>query len=168
MGGKAMWGIASSIRGGTRLGSTTAEPVGSYEITPSSETASEATPSWLSEVQKLVPGEALAAYIALQPVAAMAQHPGNVRIVLALVFLFVTIILKWIGTQDPAAADPARTTQRTAVAISAASFISLVYATGGQIFWHPPLADQALYGQIGAAAIGAVGPALFRWIQRLG
>jgi hypothetical protein len=109
-------------------------------------------PSWINEVRVLIPGDALAAYVALQPIATTAANPENVRIVLALVFLVVTIVLRWIGTAG----------QYGVVLISALAYIALVYATGGQIFWHRPFPDQALYAQIVAVALGLLGPAIWR------
>jgi hypothetical protein len=119
-------------------------------------------PSWLSDSRKLIPGEALAGFLSLQPISKLAQKPGNVSVVLALAFLLVTILLRWIGTQDPTATDPKKTVEFPAVGISALSFISLVYATGGQIFWHSPVPDQQLYGQILAAVLGILGPVVYR------
>jgi hypothetical protein len=122
----------------------------------------EAEPSWLTESRKLIPGEALAGYLSLQPLAAIAKEPENLKIVLAMAFCAVTALLRWFGSQDPGAADPKRTTQAGVVVISTACFICLVYATGGQVFWHEKWPDQSLYGQIGAAALGILGPAIYR------
>ena len=82
--------------------------------------------------------------------------------VLALVFAVVTVVLRLLGTQDPTDPNPGGTTQFGVVAISALSFISLVYATGGQMWWHRPIDDQQLYGQIAAAALGLLGPTVYR------
>jgi hypothetical protein len=171
--------IFSSIRGRTRIGKSTepppagATPATRYDLEPSGErdstpgtAAPAAEASWLAEVQKLVPGEALAGYIALQPIASVAENPTNVKIVLALAFLVVTIFLRWVGSQDPGSPNPAQTAELPTVVISALSFICLVYATGGQLFWHQPVPDQSLYGQIGALALGAVGPRLAHMMQR--
>jgi transposase len=48
--------------------------------------------------------------MSLHPVAAAAHSPENVKIVLALVFLAVTVILRWYGSQDPDAQQPKNTT----------------------------------------------------------
>lgn len=128
---------------------------------------SEQTPQapWLRESSKLIPGEALAAYLSLQSVARIASRPENVKIVLAIVFLAVTIVLRWLGSQDPAAQDANKTTQPWVIVISAVSYVFLVYASGGQIFWHRPIPDQQIYGQIAAAALGVLGPAIHRRLQ---
>ena len=129
---------------------------------PQSPTPPPSKPSWLADSRKLIPGEALAGYISLEAISTNAVHPQNITIVLGLVFLMVTIVLRWIGTQDPEADAPALTAQWGVVLISALSFVFLVYATGGQIWWHAPITDQKLYGQIFAAALGILGPSLYR------
>ena len=118
--------------------------------------------SWLADSRKLIPGEALAGYHSLQPLSKLAAHPANIVVVLALVFAVVTTVLRWIGTQDPTDNNAGGTTQWWVVLISLLSFVSLVYATGGQMWWHRPIDDQQLYGQIAAAALGLLGPTLYR------
>ena len=112
---------------------------------------------WLSQSRKLIPGEALAGYIALQALAETATEPGNVRIVLAIVFLFVTFFLRYVGSQESESGG-SKSVQWGVVIISGLSFVFLVYASGGQIVWHEPVADQQLYAQILAFALGIVGP----------
>jgi hypothetical protein len=128
--------------------------------------AASEQPQWLTDASKLIPGEALTGYLSLQILTRAAQQPQTVGIVLALTFLVVTIVTRWFGSQDPNAADPQPTTQPVVVAIAALSYIALVYATGGQVAWHAPIADQQLYGQIAAGAIGALGPTLARRFSR--
>ncbi|HEY0172378.1 MAG TPA: hypothetical protein VGB98_15255 [Pyrinomonadaceae bacterium] len=113
--------------------------------------------SLLSDYKNLIPGEALAGYVALQAFAEGAKNPDNVRIVLAIIFCVVAVVLRLIGTQD-------RTTKRPqygAVILGAVSFILLVYATGGQIFWHRAVEDQTFYAQIFASALGILGPPIY-------
>jgi hypothetical protein len=113
---------------------------------------------WLARARVLIPGEGLAAYIALQPLAAIAKHPDNVKVVLALVFLVVTIAIRWLGTEDPRKGPTWRHPDYAVIAISALSYVFLVYATGNQIFWHRPIDDQQLYGQVAATGLGVIGP----------
>jgi hypothetical protein len=129
---------------------------------PAQSNPPQKEPSWLEDSRRLIPGEALAGYISLEAISATAVNPLNINIVLGIVFLVVTILLRWIGTQDPEADAPALTAQWGVVLISALSFVFLVYATGGQIWWHQPVVDQKLYGQIFAAALGILGPNLYR------
>jgi hypothetical protein len=67
--------------------------------------------SWLADSRKLIPGEALAGYLSFQATSKLAKHPVNIVVVLALVFAAVTIVLRWVGTQDPTAKNPGGTTQ---------------------------------------------------------
>jgi hypothetical protein len=114
--------------------------------------------SILDDYKKLIPGEALAAYVALQAVAEKAENPGNVRIVLALACCLLTVFLRWVGTQDKATRKP----QYGAVLFAAVAFILLVYAAGGQVFWHPRFPDQQYYAQIIATILGVAVPILYR------
>jgi hypothetical protein len=157
-----MKAILDGIRGTMRLGTPvlkSGKNRASFDLTA---TTAEIEPSWLEETRKLIPGEALAGYLSLQPIAKAAAHPQNVKIVLAIVFLVVTVVLRWYGTQDPTSADPSATAQIGAVAISALSYIFLVYSTGGQLFWHRTFSDQQLYAEISTAALGILGPSLFK------
>jgi hypothetical protein len=156
-----MGSLFGGIRGSLRLGKSAKGRGGeraSFDLTESTESE----PSWLEETRKLIPGEALAGYLSLQPIAKAAAQPQNVKIVLAIVFLIVTFVLRWFGTQDLNSTDPSKTVQIGAVAISVMSYVFLVYSTGGQLFWHHPLPDQQLYAQILAAALGILGPTLAR------
>lgn len=128
----------------------------------SAHAVQQTEPSWLTESRKLIPGEALAGYLSLQALGKIAQNPQNVGIFIALVFCVVTILLRWFGTQDPDAPRPSHTVQWTAVIISTLSYIFLVYASGGQLFWHRPFPDQKLYAQILSVALGILGPTLYR------
>ena len=156
-----------NLRGTTRFGSPARGPGNDAkpEFAPSAETAQGGT-GWISGVRKLVPGEALAGYISLQALAKVAQDPARVAVILAITFLAVTLITRFLGTQDPRSETPWRTTQPLVVLLSGLSFVSLVYATGGQIFWHEAIVDQQLYGQIASVAIGAVGPPICDWVTR--
>jgi hypothetical protein len=140
-------------------------PAAVPQVTARPAAASE-PPQWLSDAGKLIPGEALTGYLSLQILTRAAQQPQNVGIVLALAFLVVTIVTRWFGSQDPTAIDPQPTTQPAVVVIAALSYVALVYATGGQVAWHDPIADQQLYGQIAAGAIGALGPTVARRFGR--
>lgn len=113
--------------------------------------------SVLDDYKKLIPGEALAAYVALQAVAEKAENPANVRIVLALACCLLTVLLRWVGTQDRTTKKP----QYGAVIFAGVAFILLVYAAGGQIFWHARVPDQQFYAQIAAAILGVLVPALY-------
>lgn len=113
--------------------------------------------SILDDYKNLIPGEALAGYVALQAFAAGARNPENVRIVLALIFCAVAVGLRLIGTQDKVTKRP----QYGAVILGALSFVALVYATGGQIFWHTRAEDQEYYAQIFATALGILGPPIY-------
>jgi len=138
-----------------------AEDKPKVKTTPKTVTKTE-EPIWLVESRKLIPGESLAGYLALQPLSKLAVNPVNIQIVLALVFLVVTFVLRVFASQDPDNPNPAKTTQWDAVFISTFSYIFLVYAMGNQVFWHAPITDQQLYGQIGAAALGILGPTLHK------
>jgi hypothetical protein len=114
--------------------------------------------SILDDYKKLIPGEALAAYVALQALAEKAENPDNVRIVLALACCLLTVFLRWIGTQHETTRKP----QYGAVIFAAVAFILLVYAAGGQIIWHPRFPDQQYYAQIVATILGVIVPVLYR------
>jgi hypothetical protein len=153
------------FRGSLRISGSQRLPPSTFRLSgESSDAGDRAKQSWLTQARILIPGEALAGFIALQPVAAAADNPDNVKIVLAQVFLIVTIVLRWIGSEDATAPRPRRTAQVGVVVISALSYTLLVYATGGQIFWHHALPDQMRYAQILAAALGIVGPTLYHTI----
>ena len=111
-------------------------------------------PSALDDARKMIPGEALAGYVALQAFVAKTDSPEDAAIVLALVFLVVTFVLRFFGTQDPDATRPARTTQWIVVVSSVVAFVALVYASGGRIWWHRTIANQTFYGQVAATALG--------------
>jgi hypothetical protein len=155
-----------NLRGALRFEQPKPPPVRKKDFELSTEKHGEPEkpeePSWLKDSRKLIPGEALTGYIGLQSLAALAKNPENVRIVLAIVFCVVTIILSWVGTQDPKSPKPSTTTEFGVVLISTASYIALVYATGGQLYWHETIPDQTLYAQIVAAALGILGPPLYR------
>lgn len=148
------------FRGELRIGKTVPRLQGAAApgLLTTGNQASDTEPSWLAYARILIPGEALAGYISLQSLEKLATHPENVQIFLALAFCCVTIVLRWIGTQDPNAADPRKTVDYAVVVISTLSYISLVYATGGQIFWHQPVVDQQLYAQIISCVLGILGP----------
>jgi hypothetical protein len=152
----------TSVRGAFRLGTVAPIENGDDFSLQGNKPDHVIEPHWLRETSKLIPGEALAAYLSLQAVAQIAKHPANVKITLAIIFLLVTIILRWIGSQDPTNPKPRNTSQLGVVLISAFSFVFLVYASGGQIYWHNPFDDQQTYGQIAAAALGVVGPSLHK------
>jgi len=159
------------FRGSLRLGTTirsSADSRSQSDFTPSSEGSANQTtaePSWLAESLKLIPGEALAGYLSLQALGKFAQNPANVNIFIALVFCFVTVVLRWFGTQDPTAPKPSHTVQWTAIIISTLSYILLVYSSGGQIFWHQPITDQKLYAQILSVALVILGPTVYKAIS---
>jgi hypothetical protein len=104
----------------------------------------------------------MAGYLSFAGLANAAQNPEVFTVFLAIVFLVVTILLRWIGTQDPDAAIPAKSSQWLAVVTSAVCFVSLVYASGGQIWLHAPFDNQKLYGQVVTAALGIVWPPVYR------
>ena len=118
--------------------------------------------SWLSDAKKLIPAESLAGYLALQPASLVAKNPENVKVVLADVFLAVTFVVALYGSQDPKSRSPMQSSQPIIVLMSCLCFVSLVYAVGGQITWHWPIVDQALYGQISTAALGICSPYICR------
>jgi hypothetical protein len=162
-------GALDTFRGTLRFGPTTAPPKaaagGSKRFQPSAETGrSNEEPGWLEQSRKLIPGEALAGYLSLQALAnpKIASNPQNIRIVLALVFAVVTVLLRWLGSQDPNAPRPSKTVEWSVVALSTLSYVCLVYCTGGQIFWHARVEDQELYAQIFAVALGILGPAIIK------
>jgi hypothetical protein len=113
--------------------------------------------SVLDDYKKLIPGEALAAYIALQALAEQAENPVNVSIVLAISCCLLTIFLRWVGTQDRVTRRP----QYWAVLFAAVAFVLLVYAAGGQIFWHQKITDQQFYAQIFATVLGVIVPLVY-------
>jgi hypothetical protein len=147
-----------ALYGSTRFGA--ADPTritAETGFVPSGDDQKENTP-WLTGVRKLVPGEALAGYVSLSALSETSKHPERVSVIIAIIFLFVAMTSRWLGSQDPDVAKPSQTAQPAVVLLSGLSFVSLVYATGGQIYWHPTVEDQKLYGQIASAAIGIVGP----------
>lgn len=158
--------MITSLRGSMRFsGMPRTEPSVQTRVLESEVVAGEAEQApvddkepWISQSRKLIPGEALAGYVSLQAVTELATDPANVAIVLALAFLALTLFLRYVGTQDAEAADPASTVQWPVVVVSGIAFVALVYATDGQIFWHEPLPDQAIYGQILAVVLGIGGP----------
>jgi hypothetical protein len=132
-------------------------PGDDFTLSSDEEPTGSTKPSVLEDYKKMIPGEALAGYISLQPLAAAAKQPEMARVVLALIFCIVTFVLRWIGTQDKASRKP----QLGAVALGTISFVLLVYATGGQIYWHTPVTDQEFYAQILAAALSLIGPPVY-------
>jgi hypothetical protein len=164
-----MAGALDKFRGTLRFGPMTAPPKvakgGAKEFQASADKArSDEEPGWLQQSRKLIPGEALAGYLSLQALAnpKIASNPQNIRIILALVFAVVTILLRWLGSQDPNAPKPSKTVEWSVVALSTLSYVCLVYSTGGQIFWHAHVEDQELYAQIFAVALGILGPAIIK------
>ena len=161
-----MAGDLEKFRGTLRFGPMTAAKPSkgsTKDFRPSADVErGDEDPGWLQQSRKLIPGEALAGYLSLQALAnpGLASNPQNIRIVLALVFAVVTILLRWLGSQDPNAPRPSKTVEWSVVLISTLSYVCLVYCTGGQLFWHARVADQELYAQIFAVALGILGPTI--------
>ena len=155
--------LNDGIRGLYRIESAAAAP-----RPPAGKPAEEAPPAgkaapqkegWLKQSRKLIPGEALAGYLSFQALANAAADPMQAQVFLALVFLVVTLFLRYVGSQQPGTTGM-KSVQWSVVFISGFSFVFLVYASGGQIWWHEPIPDQKFYAQILAFALGVIGPYL--------
>jgi hypothetical protein len=120
---------------------------------------------FLDNARKLIPAEAVAAYISCNGLAAATANPRRFEIVVALVFLVVAVWLRLIGSRPSTAKTFLDGVQPLTIGVCFLAYIALVYASGGQIWFHDPIADQEFYGQIASIATGILAPTL---VPRIG